>query len=344
MSCPPAFARAASSVALAAAVPIALAACTRTGPTPEPAATLLAAPWTAVPATADSAAPPAAAGSTGVPSPLAPPTATLTTGELMAVATTVYGTIAALTAPAAASGAATPIAPPPAIHTAVPGVDCRVLGQQLDISLGPAFGMSADQRTRWAEVFDWRAPVRMTARVLDSIQLGQRTALTVSEHGTEFMAEIDSTVGLGLHAGQAISIVVDQDTRQAAPEPRGSGLIVRDDAGTVAVVVAVRETPGADARLLGGDRGGFVVRQLPSACAEGVVDACGYTLRPAAVSFALGDETITLGPDTSGTLPAGAGHAAYRIDVGASYVWTAGDALPCPDPRHVVLAYAIQRQ
>jgi len=143
---------------------------------------------------------------------------------------------------------------------------------------------------------------------------------------------------LPIEIGRAYRFVDHTDVPGAPPA--GTGLRIDDDAGPRFLGVGVRETEGADRRVLAGDRAGFIIRQLPTRCRYVQLDACGYELRAAPVEVARGEGRAVVDAGETATL---AGDPPYRARVQRSHYrrW-AGD-VPCADPTDWVLAYRIER-
>jgi hypothetical protein len=145
-----------------------------------------------------------------------------------------------------------------------------------------------------------------------------------------------------LEVGRRYRFTAWQDT--PGSPPAGAGLRVEDESGPVFLGVTLRETAGADSRVLAGDRAGFTVQQLPTQCLFTEVTPCGVELRAAPVEVGRGGGKITLGPGKSADLPVDPGQPRYRVSVATSHLRRPVAEAPCPDPTDWVLSYQIARQ
>jgi hypothetical protein len=132
------------------------------------------------------------------------------------------------------------------------------------------------------------------------------------------------------------------ESHQNAPgqPPAGSALRIDDDKGVLFYGASVRETEGAADRLLGGDKAGFRVTQLPTTCRYAPIDKCGYELRAAPVEIARGDKSMSLAPGRMNTL---ASDPPYQATIYTSHyrLWTRDT--PCTDPTDWILSYELVR-
>ncbi len=143
---------------------------------------------------------------------------------------------------------------------------------------------------------------------------------------------------LPLEVGKTYRFTVHQD--QPDEPPLGSALRIEDEQGLLFLGISARETPGAAERLLGGDRGGYRVRQLPTKCRYAPVDPCGYELRAAPVEFADGDTVLTVIAGTAELV--GRDPPFLAVVYNSHYrTWVRDD--PCEDPTDYPLSYSLTR-
>jgi hypothetical protein len=120
----------------------------------------------------------------------------------------------------------------------------------------------------------------------------------------------------------------------------GRALRIDDEQGPLLLAVSHRETEGAGARIWGGDRAGFSIRQIPTLCRYVEMDDCGYELRAAPVEIKRGEASITLSPGTQGRLES---DPPYDVFIVTSHARLWRGSLPCQDESDWVLSYRIQR-
>lgn len=126
----------------------------------------------------------------------------------------------------------------------------------------------------------------------------------------------------------------------AGKPPAGSALRIDDDLGLLFLGVSVRETEGAERRLLAGGRADVAVRQLPTHCMYAPVDACGYELRAAPVEFTRGDAAITIDADEADLLGR---EPPYLVTLYTSHYRLWVRDTPCEDRADWILSYRIAR-
>lgn len=128
------------------------------------------------------------------------------------------------------------------------------------------------------------------------------------------------------------------------PDPAGEGLRIDDERGLVSLGINLREGQGAEGRLMDGERAGWLIQSLPSACRHALLDACGFERRSAPLRFKRpeGPEQV-LSAGQEARLDA-EGAPAYRIHLAVSHyrLWR-GD-LPCPDRSDWVQSLRITRE
>jgi hypothetical protein len=148
-----------------------------------------------------------------------------------------------------------------------------------------------------------------------------------------------SEAQLPLETGRRYRFLSHQDPPDGAAT--GSALRIDDDSGVLFFGLSVRETEGALEAVLGGDRGGFVVRQLPTTCVYAPIDACGYELRAAPAQMKRGEATLTLTAGQTGTL---ASDPPYEATIYTSHYRLWRQDVPCSEPTDWILSYQLVRQ
>lgn len=128
------------------------------------------------------------------------------------------------------------------------------------------------------------------------------------------------------------------------PRPAGEGLRIDDEQGLLVLGINLREGEGAATRVLGGDRAGWTVETLPSACRFSRLDGCGYELRAAPVRFRRPDGPMAVLNAPSELLLEAAGAPTYRVTLATSHLRLWRGDLPCDDPTDWVQSYRITRQ
>ncbi len=267
---------------------------------------------------------------TATPAPTAPPTPTPLPPELaLATLSALIETLTPAAPPTPPLPSGTAVSIPPV------SIRCEIPRTADSFTLMPAADAPEEARTAWA---DQTAPA-LTAEVREH----DAEARTYTLRAVEPAADdgfVLSYAGepLPIEPGKTYRFTVHQDP--AGGPPSGSGLKVEDEAGLVFLGVAARETEGADLRVLGGDRGGLAVRQLPTTCTQTETNACGYELRAAPIEVRRGDQALTLSAGETGRL---ATDPPYLVQVLTSHYrrWL-GD-IPCADPTDWVLGYRIAR-
>lgn len=320
-------------IALAAALPLALAACTLAGPTPEPEATLMAAPWTSVPITTVPTVD-AAAAANAADVPAGPATATM---DVAAFATQLSATIAALASPAPT------VAPRVAVNTAVPIAGCAVPRTPPVVGVGLSPDAPESVRTWWSA--DDLKPRTFEGEVVASDDAGKSTRVRSSKDGATFEATITTDVALPLSPGRRVRVTWhDERPAMGLGGPgRGYGLYVGDDDGLVALIFASGWPLAVGDQLLTGERGGLTIQQLRSPCVVAELD-CGFSLFAAPVQFARGAAALTLGPGESGALTSADGGPAYNVRVATSHVIVSAGAPLCSDWESWLLSYTVIRK
>jgi hypothetical protein len=196
-----------------------------------------------------------------------------------------------------------------------------------------------------APAADWpdAAQHSVTARVVEHLEAERRYVLQPAEPADAPPLRLSyDGAPLPLSPGASYRFTAWAD-RPGDP-PAGYGLRVDDEAGPVFLGVSLREAADADARVLGGDRAGFTVQQLPTQCGHTLVTACGVELRAAPVAVGGTAGRVTLGSGRSAELPTLPGASPYRITVLASHHRRPVVDTACPDPTDWVLSYRIERQ
>jgi len=321
--------------ALTAALSLALAACTPAGPTPEPEATLLAAPWTSVAATTEPTVEAPAMGTVTVGTPATPGDAAATI-DIAAFATELSATIAAMASPGPT------FAPRVAVNTAVPIAGCVVPKRPFDSSVALAGDVPDRIRAWWYA--DASAPRTFDGEVVEHARGAGVTHLRAIRDGDAFEATITTDGSLGLEPGHRVHVAWQHvGTGTAGLESLGFALLVSDDAGLVAHVLSRKADLPADEPLLGGDRAGWTIEQLRSPCMT-PERVCGVALYAAPVRFALGDATLVVDPGAGDVLQTVDGTHAFDISVATSHVAVAEGAITCPDGVSWPLSYRIVRR
>ncbi len=229
------------------------------------------------------------------------------------------------------------VAPPAteAVALTTPEPGCEIPLRVVRWSLEPAPDAPAEIHAAW------RAGITHTLEA-DVTSFDESQRLYVLEprsapwQGSFWLRYSDS--GPPLEVGQRYRFAAHQDV--PGQPPAGWALRVDDQAGVLYFAASVRETVGADLRLLAGDRAGFRIAQQPTTCRYAFVDPCGYELRAAPVLIGRGDQAILLAPGTSAVLP---GEPAYRATVFASHFRLWREDRRCDDPTDSVLAYELVR-
>lgn len=318
-------------LALAAALPLVLAACAATGPTPEPEATLLAAPWTSVPPTAEPTVD-AAASATKTPMADVASGASTATMDVVAFATQLSATIAALASPAPTT------APRVAVNTAVPIAGCAVPKRPLGSSVHITGDAPEGIRAWWSA--DGTAPHAFDGEVMAGDAGGFVTRVRATHDGAEFEAFITTDVPLTLEPGRRVRVAWHNI---GGGDDGGFALLVTDEAGLVAHVLTRGLRLPAAEPLLGGDRGGWTIEQLRSPCVT-PERACGVALFAAPVLFTFGSASLTLGPGDSGVLLVPDGGPSFDVHVATSHIAVAEGSAPCPGWSTWPLSYRIVRR
>ena len=233
--------------------------------------------------------------------------------------------------------------PPPSPEPAGPEATMWALEARCDVPRAAdlvTFTLAAGTPAETAAAWQAEARHAFVGRVTAHDPVGRAYRLRPEEPAPD--VELDAA-----YSFQPLPIEVDRSYRftlwsdpPGAP-PAGRALLVEDDEGLVALVVAVREAEGAGLRLLGGERAGYAVRQLPSLCRTGPMDGCGNQLRAAPLEVARGDAWLTLGAGDSGAF---AYDPPYVVTVRTSHVRLPVGVVPCPDPTDWVQSYRIERQ
>ena len=216
-----------------------------------------------------------------------------------------------------------------------PAPGCQIPSQPETWSLAPAADAPADARTAWGQT----VTPSLRAEVVEQNADTRTYTLRAVEPETAYRFTLTySGPPLPLQTGQTYRFTTQVD--RAGEAPAGAALKVTDDGGLVFLGVSARESDGAAARLLGGDRGGLAVSQLATRCLYAPVNACGYQLRAAPVEIRRGTDAVTVNAGESGKLP---GDPAYKVTVLTSHyrLWM-GD-LACPNPADWVLSVRVER-
>jgi hypothetical protein len=202
------------------------------------------------------------------------------------------------------------------------------------------FTLPADAPAEARESWDASADHAFSGEVTESDPAGRSYRLQAVDPalGAEILVQCAGQP-LPIEAGHRYQFTLWEDPPGATPS--GRALRVSDDTGLLVLIVNVRETDGASMRILGGDRAGYAVRQLPSLCREGPVNSCGYELRAAPLEVARGDAFLTLDAGQSGAM---AFDPPYVVTVATSHYRLPIEAVSCKDPTDWVQSYRIQRQ
>ncbi len=229
---------------------------------------------------------------------------------------------------------ATALAPaPPAAAT--PEAGCEIPLAVVRWSLEPAADAAPEVHAAWRSqiTHTLEAAVIAVDESQRQVVLQPRTAPWETAFWLRY-----SDRGPPLQVGRRYRFTSHQDV--PGQPPAGSALRVDDEAGVLYFAASVRETAGADLRLLAGDRAGFRVTQQPTTCRHAFIDPCGYELRAAPVRIERGDQAIVLNAGTTGTL---SGEPAYQATVFTSHFRLWREDRRCPDPTDSVLAYELVR-
>lgn len=321
------------AAAVAAAVALAVAGCAAAPPAdvaPEPTATLLSAPWTVEPE------------SDATPTPaVVPPSAAdaQATADIMAFATSLSATVAALESPAATRE------PAVAVNTAVPIAGCAVP------TAPPAFGVGLSEdapdvvQAWWAK--NYLEPRSFDGEVSASDEGGKVTRVRSTREGATFEATIRTDVPLPLAPGRRVHVIWHNETSGLSLGGAGLGyaLFIGDDGGLVALFLArsMRRPAGQHTLLLDGEQGGLGVQQLRSPCLVPQHDVCGFSLYAAPVQFTHDRASLTLGPGESGVLASPDGGPSFNVRVATSHFIVAEGTI-CADGGSWPLSYSIVRK
>ena len=230
--------------------------------------------------------------------------------------------------------------PDPTLSAAVGAATCDIPRIGATYSLVPASDAPEAARSDWAAQ---PAPA-LRAAVVEHNADARFYQLKAMEPPADFAYRLTYDGGeLPIETGRTYRFMVHQDL--PGSPPAGSALRIDEDRDDGAgpplfLGVSTRETDGADRRLLGGDRAGFVVRQLPTLCAQTALHPCGFELRAGPVEVARGTAKMVLSAGEAGTLDT---DPPYQVRVFASHYrrWL-GD-VPCADRTDWVLAYRVER-
>ena len=128
------------------------------------------------------------------------------------------------------------------------------------------------------------------------------------------------------------------------PQPAGEGLRIDDERGLLVLGVNLRESQGAATRVLGGDRAGWSVETLSSACRFAQLDSCGYERRAAPMRFRRPEGAMAVLSAPGEQLLEAAGAARYRVILATSHLRLWRGDLPCADPADWVQSFRITRE
>lgn len=216
-----------------------------------------------------------------------------------------------------------------------PSAGCEIPRQPETWRLAPAPEAPAEAQGSWLT----QANSSLVAEVLDHDAEGRRYGLRPIEPDAPYSYSLTySGEPLPLETGRRYRLTYWRDV--PGQPPAGVGLRVEDDDGLVFLGVSLRETEGADARVLDGDRAGFAIIQLPTQCLYTEVTNCGVELRGVPVEVSREGEKVTLGPNSTSKL---GGDPPLWVAVATSHFRRAVADVPCPDRTDWVLSYHIRR-
>ncbi len=216
-----------------------------------------------------------------------------------------------------------------------PSAGCEIPRQPETWQLAPAPDAPAETQGAWLT----QAQSSLVAEVVEHDSDGRTYVLQPLETQDPIRYHLT-------YSGEPLPLDPDQRYRltywQDVPgqPPFGVGLRIEDDDGLAFLGVSLRETEGADARVLDGDRAGFGIIQLPTQCLYTEVTACGVELRGAPVEVSHGAGKVTLGAGATAELPS---DPPFQVTVATSHFRRAVADVPCPDRTDWVLSYRIQR-
>lgn len=240
---------------------------------------------------------------------------------------------------------ATPLPTATALPTPLPsGPEATLAALELkcDVPVVPeiitatlAAGASDEARQAWAET----AEHAFSGEVVGHDPVAKAYRLRPVDPPADY--EVDVAYSLEpwpVEVGRTYRFTLWSDPAGAVPS--GRAVRIDDDDGFLFLNVSVRETDGAGQRVLGGDRAGFAVRQLPTLCRQGPMGPCGHQRRAAPMEIARGDLWLTLSAGESGAF---ALDPPYVVTVHTSHHRFPLAAVPCPDPTDWVQSYRIAR-